>query len=123
MILPDGTARKIINVFKYLNYWNVFTEGKHFCTGFEPHKLIIQDGPYYLTDANWIKGYFRKGGGFFVPPIPANIAKFKLGRSVILPDGSVRKIIRTTKSPYYLNVYTEGKPFSPGVKPHELVVK
>lgn len=35
---------------------------------------------YYLTVANWIKGYFRKSEGFFVPPTPTNIEKFKVGR-------------------------------------------
>ena len=126
VILPDGSARKILHVYTEPDWrcLNVFTEGDHFLFDIPPHDLPVQHSPcYYLTDKNWVRGYRKRSAGFFVVPTPANIAKFKIGKSVILPDGSVRKIRGIRKSSNYLNVSTEGKSFCPEVKPHELATK
>ena len=78
---------------------------------------------FYLTDHNWIRGYSRHQGGFFVPSAESNQRKYQPGKLVVLPDGSRRKIKKVLKRGSYLNVFTEGAPFVTLVKPADLPVK
>ena len=51
-----------------------------------------------FTNTDWLNGVWRKSPGFSIPANDGNKANFKVGASVKLADGQVRKITRHKSS-------------------------
>jgi hypothetical protein len=65
---------------------------------------------YNLTDKNWVNGISRSSVAFFVSNIPKNVKKYKVGTKVQFINNEIRTIEKITVSPYYINVFIDGKP-------------
>ena len=124
VVLPDGSKRLITKTTANKIYLNIFTEGGPFAADVFPHQLtVVEDwDSFYLTDNNWDRGYFRSLGGFFVKNTEKNRRQYVTGAMILLPDGSKRRITRTSASKDYINIFTDGSAFAPDVFPHQLEV-
>ena len=128
---PEG-LRKITHISESPQHLYIFTTGDSFVAPVFPHQLEVvqvQDSDtdedwntFYLTDGNWIRGYYRKSGGFFVKNTQKNSGRYVAGALVQLPDGTQRKITQIWGSAQYLNVFTEGDSFVTPVFPPQLDV-
>jgi len=64
------------------------------------------------TNKDWISGVWRKSAGFSIPTNGANSSAFKVGSSVKLADGQVRKISAVYTSGKNMSVMLSGGPLS-----------
>lgn len=61
-----------------------------------------------FTNTDWLNGVWRKSPGFSIPANDGNKANFKVGASVKLADGQVRKITQAQVVGSNMSVFLEG---------------
>ncbi|AHY43679.1 cellulase [Stutzerimonas decontaminans] len=61
-----------------------------------------------FTNTDWLNGVWRKSPGFSIPANDANKAAFKVGASVKLADGQVRKVTQVQVVGANMSVYLDG---------------
>lgn len=61
-----------------------------------------------FTNTDWLNGVWRKSPGFSIPANDANKAAFKVGASVKLADGQVRKVTQAQVVGANMSVYLDG---------------
>ncbi|EKM93840.1 hypothetical protein C211_18284 [Stutzerimonas degradans] len=69
---------------------------------------LATSGLNNFTSTDWLNGVWRKSPGFSIAATAANQAAFKLGNSVKLADGQVRKITAAYISGSNMSVYLDG---------------
>ena len=61
-----------------------------------------------FTNTDWLNGVWRKSPGFSIPANDANKNAFKVGASVKLADGQVRKVTQVQVAGANMSVYLDG---------------
>ncbi|EIK52623.1 hypothetical protein YO5_14381 [Stutzerimonas stutzeri TS44] len=127
--LADGQLRKIKSVQVVGSNMSVWADGAAVngnVVGY-PNKLTVVSGSTTetaitaptqttlatsglnnFTNTDWLNGVWRKSPGFSIAATAANQAAFKLGNSVKLADGQVRKITAAYISGSNMSVYLDG---------------
>lgn len=127
--LADGQLRKVKTVQVVGSNMSVFLDGAAVngsAVGY-PNKLtavsgnstetaitaptqttLATSGLNNFTNTDWLNGVWRKSPGFSIAATAANQAAFKLGNSVKLADGQVRKITAAYISGSNMSVYLDG---------------
>ncbi|MHA3887611.1 glycoside hydrolase family 5 protein [Stutzerimonas degradans] len=127
--LADGQLRKVKTVQVVGSNMSVFLDGAAVngsVVGY-PNKLtavsgsttetaitaptqttLATSGLNNFTNTDWLNGVWRKSAGFSIAATAANQAAFKLGNSVKLADGQVRKITAAYISGSNMSVYLDG---------------
>lgn len=127
--LADGQLRKVKTVQVAGSNMSVFLDGAAVngsAVGY-PNKLtavsgnttetaitaptqttLATSGLNNFTNTDWLNGVWRKSPGFSIAATAANQAAFKLGNSVKLADGQVRKITAAYISGSNMSVYLDG---------------
>ena len=127
--LADGQLRKVKTVQVVGSNMSVFLDGAAVngsAVGY-PNKLtavsgnstetaitaptqttLATSGLNNFTTTDWLNGVWRKSPGFSIAATAANQAAFKLGNSVKLADGQVRKITAAYISGSNMSVYLDG---------------
>lgn len=70
---------------------------------------------YFRTDKLWNRGLARNWAGFYIPNAAPYKTPYKEGRTILLNDGSRRKIVKLQQVGEYLAVFLNGDPLDPNL--------
>ncbi|TLX53652.1 glycoside hydrolase family 5 protein [Stutzerimonas nosocomialis] len=117
--LADGQTRKVVAIYNVGSSLSVMLDGavldgnkvgfpKTVSTGSGAATVLHTSGINAFTNSDWLNGVWRKSAGFSIAGTDANKAAFKVGATVQLADGQMRKITVAQIVGNNMSIFLEG---------------